>query len=332
MEYKEDTTEVVIGTSTSGGVITSKERIRAYLALADDYVPDANSRIVGKIYADIGTTGVAPDARIYYDGESPSHWEIPTNLEIVYTAYLTWSEAQGYLTKAVYDVLEDGFIDGNDTAYAASWDSNINAPSMNAVYDKIEGLPGGHDAVTVTDSQSVNLTLSTQDITADVNDKDYGDVTVSNTGTTWTVEDDSHDHSAAGSTVTINAADITDLSANTDITADLEEETHASEHAVSGGDTVFPADPGADRYLMWDDDPGELVWDEGGGGMSWETAPDSTTSSGTAGDVAYDTTYFYVCVANNSWKRTELSTWVNYILLETGDNILLETGDAILKE
>jgi len=29
----------------------------------------------------------------------------------------------------------------------------------------------------------------------------------------------------------------------------------------------IPADPGADRYLMWDDDPGELVWSEGAGGI-----------------------------------------------------------------
>ena len=48
--------------------------------------------------------------------------------------------------------------------------------------------------------------------------------------------------------------------AGTDVTADLEEEAHASEHAVSGADTIFPADPNADKYLMWDDDPGALVW------------------------------------------------------------------------
>jgi len=60
------------------------------------------------------------------------------------------------------------------------------------------------------------------------------------------------------------------LSGNTNITlptsGTLETDTHASDHAVGGADTVFPADPGADRYLMWDDDPGELVWAEGGGG------------------------------------------------------------------
>jgi hypothetical protein len=60
-----------------------------------------------------------------------------------------------------------------------------------------------------------------------------GDVTISAAGVA-TVADDSHDHSAAGSTVTINAADIVDLGGDTDITGDLEEETHATEHAGQG--------------------------------------------------------------------------------------------------
>lgn len=91
-----------------------------------------------------------------------------------------------------------------------------------------------------------------------VSDADKGDVTISSG--VWSVENDSHDHAAASSTVTINATDIVDLNAGTAITADLEEEAHAAEHAVSAADTVFPADPGSDQFLMWDDDPGALVW------------------------------------------------------------------------
>jgi len=41
--------------------------------------------------------------------------------------------------------------------------------------------------------------------------------------------------------------------------------SHASSHIVGASDTVFPADPGADRYLMWDDDPGALAWSAGTG-------------------------------------------------------------------
>jgi len=49
----------------------------------------------------------------------------------------------GDMTKAVYDIVDDGFVDGNDTPYAASWNGNINAPSMNTVYDKIETIGAG---------------------------------------------------------------------------------------------------------------------------------------------------------------------------------------------
>jgi hypothetical protein len=44
--------------------------------------------------------------------------------------------------------------------------------------------------------------------------------------------------------------------------------THASRHAVGGSDSVFPADPNADRYLKWNDSSGQLEWAEvsGGGG------------------------------------------------------------------
>ncbi len=126
------------------------------------------------------------------------------------------SNLNAFLLKATYDVAVDGFVDGNNTAYAASWNGNINAPSMDAVYDKIQALPGGHDAATVVDSQSINLTLSTQQITADVNDKDYGDVVVSGTGAIWAVDDDSHAHT----TTTISGVDIssdTNLSGDTEI-------------------------------------------------------------------------------------------------------------------
>ena len=39
-----------------------------------------------------------------------------------------------------------------------------------------------------------------------------------------------------------------------------EGDTHASEHAVGAADTIFPADPGADKCLQWNDDPGTLAW------------------------------------------------------------------------
>jgi hypothetical protein len=71
----------------------------------------------------------------------------------------------------LYDTASNGYPDGNDTAYdATSWDSNPDAPSMNAVRDKIEGLAGGHDAVTLTAGAEKLLALSSQEI--DVNDNE----------------------------------------------------------------------------------------------------------------------------------------------------------------
>lgn len=37
--------------------------------------------------------------------------------------------------------------------------------------------------------------------------------------------------------------------------------------------------------------------------------PTSATASGNKGDICWDTSYIYVCVATNTWKRTAISTW-----------------------
>lgn len=43
--------------------------------------------------------------------------------------------------------------------------------------------------------------------------------------------------------------------------------------------------------------------------IKWVTAPASKTASGTAGQIAYDDDYYYVCVATSKWKRTPLANW-----------------------
>jgi hypothetical protein len=75
------------------------------------------------------------------------------------------------------------------------------------------------------------------------------------------------DHNARDATAEqqghATAAQITKLDgieAGADVTADHDPKAHAASHAVGGADTVFPADPGADKVLKWKDDPGELEW------------------------------------------------------------------------
>lgn len=41
--------------------------------------------------------------------------------------------------------------------------------------------------------------------------------------------------------------------------------------------------------------------------LSWVPAPAHANSPGTQGQVAYDNTYFYICVAKNTWIRVALA-------------------------
>lgn len=41
----------------------------------------------------------------------------------------------------------------------------------------------------------------------------------------------------------------------------------------------------------------------------WQSVPATATSPGTPGQVAYDSTHFYVCVSANVWVRTTLATF-----------------------
>jgi hypothetical protein len=41
----------------------------------------------------------------------------------------------------------------------------------------------------------------------------------------------------------------------------------------------------------------------------WVAAPTSSTAAGTSGQIARDSNYFYLCVANSTWVRAALETW-----------------------
>lgn len=42
---------------------------------------------------------------------------------------------------------------------------------------------------------------------------------------------------------------------------------------------------------------------------NWVDVPASATASGVAGQVAYNGSFFYVCVSSNTWVRVALSTF-----------------------
>lgn len=47
----------------------------------------------------------------------------------------------------------------------------------------------------------------------------------------------------------------------------------------------------------------------GGSGLTWSSVPASPTATGTAGQIAYDRQYQYICVATNTWARISLDAF-----------------------
>jgi hypothetical protein len=47
----------------------------------------------------------------------------------------------------------------------------------------------------------------------------------------------------------------------------------------------------------------------GAGDVSKAGTPSSASDTGTAGQIAWDANYIYVCTATNTWKRTAIATW-----------------------
>jgi hypothetical protein len=44
--------------------------------------------------------------------------------------------------------------------------------------------------------------------------------------------------------------------------------------------------------------------------LQWTTVPASAAATGTAGQIAFEAGWFYVCVATNTWERAAIATWV----------------------
>jgi hypothetical protein len=77
---------------------------------------------------------------------------------------------------------------------------------------------------------------------------------------------------------------------------------------------------GADgTYIVWSlpntsGNVGQFLTTDGAGTMNWKTiasssAPSTATSSGSQGQIAFDATHIYVCIAANSWIRASAASW-----------------------
>lgn len=73
-------------------------------------------------------------------------------------------------------------------------------------------------------------------------------------------------------------------------------------------------------YPFWNDSQTDLlrkileniayeISSGGGSSIIWVTPPANSTAPGTAGQVAYDSDYFYICVSASVWRRVPISDW-----------------------
>jgi len=69
-------------------------------------------------------------------------------------------------------------------------------------------------------------------------------------------------------------------------------------------DVLFTSLAGGD-FIRWNSGAG--VWSNSKSVLT--TVPASATATGTAGQIAADASYFYVCVATDTWRRVALSAW-----------------------
>ena len=88
-----------------------------------------------------------------------------SKLLILFLLFYTIAYADKIKVNKVSDATGGG-ISANNTAYGAGWNgSTTEVPSQNVLWDKIETLAGGHNATTVTDSASIDFTITEQDLT-----------------------------------------------------------------------------------------------------------------------------------------------------------------------
>jgi len=82
--------------------------------------------------------------------------------------------------------------------------------------------------------------------------------------------------------------------------------------AASAGDLWWESDTG--RLKIYYQDTDTTQWVDTNPPLTQDriassSAPSSASDNGVPGDIRYDSSYVYICISNNTWKRAALATW-----------------------
>ncbi len=224
VEYKSGGTETVIATSANSNLLDVKALRVVPLTLDSDYTPDAGSRIVGKVYAKFVDGSSATDIILYSEGASDSHWEIPTNKEILDTLYQ--ASDSGLDDISALAVTDGNFIVGNGTNWVAESGAtartSLNVDEAGTDNSTDVTLAGTPDYITITDQ---TITRNQIDLTADVTGV-LPDANVAN------------DISLTNITQITNRShtDLSDIGTNTHTQIDSHISSTSNPHSVSASD------------------------------------------------------------------------------------------------
>ena len=75
---------------------------------------------------------------------------------------------------------------------------------------------------------------------------------------------------------------------------------------ISGAYKLPSAVTSTDGFVLSCQTDGSTLWDSP---HAISGTPSSATDTGKAGSIQYDSSYFYVCIATNTWRRVAISSW-----------------------